>query len=183
MVRFTMNGAEVQAEGGRTLLSFLREEARLTGAKNACGEGTCGACSVILDGALRTSCTLPIERVAGKTVLTVEGIPEPEMQLYVRAFTEAGAVQCGFCTPGMVLAAKVLLDKAPDPSPVEVRAGLRRNICRCTGYAKIVDAVLLAARYRRGETSTTERARASGVGARLPRVDAEPKIRGTASFV
>ena len=132
MVRFILNGAEVQAAGGRTLLTWLREEARLTGAKNACGEGTCGACSVILDGALRTSCTLPIERVEGKTVLTVEGIPENEMALYVRAFADAGAVQCGFCTPGMVLAAKVILDRAPDPTPSDVRAGVRRNLCRCT---------------------------------------------------
>ncbi len=172
--------------GGRTLLSFLREEARLTGAKNACGEGTCGACSVILDGALRTSCTLPIERVEGRTVLTVEGISEPEMQLYVRAFAEAGAVQCGFCTPGMVLAAKVLLDRTPDPTHAEVRAGLRRNLCRCTGYAKIVDAVLLAAalQARRGPRHDAAGAapRFRCVGARLPRVDAEPKVRGMAAL-
>ncbi len=181
MVRFTLNGAEVQAAEGRTLLSYLREEARLTGAKNACGEGTCGACSIILDGSLRTSCTFPIERVEGKTVLTVEGIPEKEMALYVRAFAEAGAVQCGFCTPGMVLAAKVLLDRTADPTPSEARAGLRRNLCRCTGYAKIVDAVILAARYRRGEASPSMKT--FGVGARMPRVEAESKIRGTARFV
>ena len=181
MVRFILNGAQAQAAEGRTLLSWLREEARFTGAKNACGEGTCGACSVVLDGALRSSCILPIERVEGRTVLTVEGIPEREMKVYVRAFAEAGAVQCGFCTPGMVLAAKVLLDRSPDPTPTEVRAGLKRNLCRCTGYAKIVDAILLAARYRRGEDSPAMRT--FGVGARMPRVDAEPKIRGTALFV
>ena len=181
MVRFILNGAQAQAAEGRTLLSWLREEARFTGAKNACGEGTCGACSVVLDGALRSSCILPIERVEGRTVLTVAGIPEREMTVYVRAFAEAGAVQCGFCTPGMVLAAKVLLDRSPDPTPTEVRAGLKRNLCRCTGYAKIVDAILLAARYRRGEDSPAMRT--FGVGARMPRVDAEPKIRGTALFV
>jgi aldehyde oxidoreductase len=187
MVRFTLNGAEVQAEGGRTLLAFLRDEARLTGAKNACGEGTCGACSVILDGALRTSCIMPIERVEGRSVLTIEGIPESEMKRYVRAFAEAGAVQCGFCTPGMVLAAKALLDRTPDPTPPDVRAGLRRNLCRCTGYAKIVDAVLLAARYRReegaGAMSAARVEPGFRVGARMPRVEAEAKIRGTASFV
>ena len=190
MVRFILNGAEVRAAEGRTLLAYLREEARLTGAKNACGEVTCGACSVILDGALRTSCTLPIERVEGRTVLTVEGIPEEEMTLYVRAFAEAGAVQCGFCTPGMVLAAKALLDRTPDPSPSEARTALRRNLCRCTGYAKIVDAVMLAARFRRGEnspaatrTAGAARTRDFEVGARMPRVEAEAKIRGTASFV
>ena len=112
------------------------------------------------------------------------------MTLYVRAFAEAGAVQCGFCTPGMVLAAKALLDRTPDPSPSEARTGLRRNLCRCTGYAKIVDAVMLAARLRRGEdspaaTRTAGAARTGdfGVGARMPRVEAEAKIRGTASFV
>jgi aldehyde oxidoreductase len=190
MVRFILNGVEAHAAGGRTLLSYLREEARFTGAKNACGEGTCGACSVILDGALRTSCTLPLESVEGRTVLTVEGIPEKEMTLYVRAFAEAGAVQCGFCTPGMVLAAKVLLDRTPNPTPSEVRAGLRRNICRCTGYTKIVDAVMLAARFRRGEdspaamrTASVARTGSFGVGARMPRVEAEAKIRGTAVFV
>ena len=115
MVRFTLNGAPVAAEGGRSLLSFLRDEARLTSAKNGCGEGACGACSVIVDGAPRSSCSMQLERLEGKTVLTLEGISEPEMDCYERAFAEAGAVQCGFCTPGMVIAAKALLDGKPDP--------------------------------------------------------------------
>ncbi len=189
MVHFTLNGAAVEAEGGRSLLSYLRDEARLTGAKKACGEGACGACSVLVNGALLTSCTIPLERIAGRTIVTVEGIPESEMDAYVRAFSEAGAVQCGFCTPGMVLAAKALLDRNPDPSQAEVRAGLRRNLCRCTGYAKIVEGVLLAARSRRGvldgqaPAGTPAGASRGGIGERLTRVDAASKARGAAKYV
>jgi xanthine dehydrogenase molybdenum-binding subunit len=200
MVRFTLNGKEAAAEGGRFLLSYLRDEARLTGAKNACGEGVCGACSVIVDGKLLSSCVMPLERVEGKTVLTVEGIPGQEMASYEQAFAEAGAVQCGYCTPGMVLAAKALLDRNPSPSFEETRAALKRNLCRCTGYVKIVDAVLRAARLRGGETVPPAGASASGglsaslprpplaapdarVGASMPRVDARAKIRGEARYV
>ncbi|MCX7029818.1 MAG: selenium-dependent xanthine dehydrogenase, partial [Spirochaetes bacterium] len=186
MVRFTLNGVAVEAEGGRSLLFYLRGEAGLTGAKNSCGEGACGACSVLVNGALLTSCTIPLERIAGKSIVTVEGIPGSEMDAYVRAFSEAGAVQCGFCTPGMVLAAKALLDRNPDPSPAEVRAALRRNLCRCTGYAKIVVGVLGAARERRrlsGVGASPEGASRAGIGARLLRVDAALKVRGEARYV
>jgi aldehyde oxidoreductase len=187
MVRFTLNGTAVEAEEGRSLLSYLRDEAGLTGAKNSCGEGACGACSVLVNGALLTSCTIPLERIAGRSIVTVEGIPGPEMDAYVRAFSEAGAVQCGFCTPGMVLAAKALLDRNPDPSPAEVRAALRRNLCRCTGYAKIVAGVLGAARERRrlppGREASSAGAYRAGIGARLLRVDAALKIRGEARYV
>lgn len=185
MVRFTLNGVPTEVEGERSLLTFLREEARLTGAKKACGEGACGACSVLIDGALLTSCTIPLERIAGRSIVTIEGIPIAEMDVYERAFSEAGAVQCGFCTPGMVMAAKALLDRNADPGEAEVRAGLRRNLCRCTGYAKIVAGILLAARYRRGLPGETATAAPSpaGIGARRLRVDAAPKIRGAARYV
>ena len=188
MVRFTLNGAAVETEGGRSLLSWLREEARLTGTKLSCGEGACGACSVLVNGALLTSCTIPLERIAGRSIVTVEGIPRHEMDVYVRAFSESGAVQCGFCTPGMVLAAKALLDSNPEPSQAEVRAALRRNLCRCTGYAKIVAGVLLAARFRRevparDESPSRAPAPRAGIGARLARVDAALKVRGEARYV
>jgi selenium-dependent xanthine dehydrogenase len=198
MVRFTLNGKPVSAEGGRSLLSFLRDEARLTAAKNGCGEGACGACSVIVDGELRSSCVTALERIEGKSVLTVEGIVEQEMGCYERAFAEAGAVQCGYCTPGMVLAAKALLDRNLTPREEEVRAGLRRNLCRCTGYVKIVDGVMRAARYRadaagglsapnsaeyRGRPRPPSPSLAAGIGARLLRVDARAKIRGEARYV
>jgi aldehyde oxidoreductase len=191
MVQFTLNGDTVEAEGGRSLLSYLRGEALLTGAKNACGEGTCGACSVIVDGSLLTSCTIPLEKIAGKSIVTVEGIQKPEMDAYVRAFSESGAVQCGFCTPGMVIAAKTLLDKNPTPTQAQVRAGLRRNLCRCTGYQKIIAGVLLAARYRNGGGGTAQAAGGAavgaaepvGIGSRLRRVDASTKARGNAMYV
>jgi selenium-dependent xanthine dehydrogenase len=182
MVRFTLNGVPMEAEGGRTLLAYLRGEAGLTAAKLSCGEGACGACSVIVDGSLLTSCTIPLERMAGRSVVTLEGLPGPEMDLYARAFSEAGAVQCGYCTPGMVLAAKALLDRNPDPGPAEARAALKRNLCRCTGYAKIVDGVLAAARLRRGQTGPAAGGGA-GPGTRLLRVDADLKARGRAPYV
>ena len=195
-ISFTLNGRPVEADGGRTLLSYLRDEAHLTAAKNACGEGSCGACSVIVDGAALTSCTIPLERMAGKAITTVEGIPGPELDIYVEAFSDAGAVQCGFCTPGMVIAAKTLLDRNPDPTPQQVRAALRRNLCRCTGYAKLVDGVMRAARLRRGPADEGQDRRgkdragtrgkgapAYGVGARARRVDAEAKVTGRARYV
>jgi selenium-dependent xanthine dehydrogenase len=190
MVSFTLNGEKVAAEGGGSLLSWLREHERLTAAKNGCGEGICGACSVIVEGVLRTACTTPMERLQGKVVLTLEGIAEPEMDCYERAFAEAGAVQCGYCTPGMVMATKALLDGNPDPDEHQVRTALRKNLCRCTGYAKIVNAVLYAARYRRDLASglpSHSRAAGSatdaGVGASLSRVDAAAKVRGNARYV
>lgn len=145
MVRFTLNGNTVEAEGEQTLLSYLRGQARLTGAKNGCGEGTCGACSVIVDGSLLTACTVPLAKVAGKSVITVEGIPASEMDAYVRAFSEAGAVQCGFCTPGMVIQATRILAQHPHPDRATIQRGLEGNLCRCTGYKKIIDAVVAAA--------------------------------------
>ncbi|HUJ76840.1 MAG TPA: (2Fe-2S)-binding protein, partial [bacterium] len=148
MVHFTLNGVAAEAEGGRSLLSYLRDEARLTAAKLACGEGVCGACSVLLDGAVVRSCTVPLERAEGKSVLTLEGFPGDELSLYERAFVEAGAVQCGYCTPGMVIAAKALLDANRDPSEAEIRKAIRLNLCRCTGYVKIVDAIRRAAAAR-----------------------------------
>ena len=185
MISFSLNGSPVRAEGGRTLLAYLREEARLTAAKPACGEGVCGACSVLINGELRTTCTLALEKVNGASVLTLEGIDPAEMDCYVRAFTEAGAVQCGYCTPGMVMAAKALLDANPDPDEKQIRAGIRRNLCRCTGYVKIVDAITRAGRYRRGaEPVPPGEGRASGaVGERLARVDAGVKVSGAAKYV
>ena len=185
MLDFTLNGQPMRAENGLSLLSYLRDVAGLTGAKNACGEGACGACSVIVDGKLLSSCVMPIERVAGKSVLTIEGLPEAERELYARAFADAGAVQCGFCTPGMVMAAKALLDANPSPTESDARAALRRNLCRCTGYAKIVAGVLLAAERKRSATPDlgAERSGGAALGARLVRVDARIKARGEAAYV
>ena len=188
MVHFTLNGASTNAEGGRSLLAYLREEARLTAAKPGCREGVCGACSVIVDGTLRRSCILPLDRLEGTSVITLEGIEPAEMDCYVRAFSEAGAVQCGYCTPGMVMAAKALVDANPEPTDGQIREGLRRNLCRCTGYVKIVDAIRRAARYRRmplasPEADAPSEPNAGGIGRRLRRVDSEVKVRGAAKYV
>lgn len=188
MVEFNLNGEPASAEGGISLLSYLRDVAGLKGTKNACGEGACGACSVIVDGKLFASCVMPLERIAGKSILTIEGLAEREKELYARAFADAGAVQCGFCTPGMIMAAKALLDANSSPTDAEVRAGLKRNLCRCTGYAKIVAGVLLAASRKRNAeawraSAPAPRVDPSRIGERLVRVDAELKARGEAAYV
>ena len=144
----TVNGetVEVAVEPSATLLDVLRDELGLTGAKEACGRGECGACTVILDGKAVTSCLVPAMKAAGKEVLTIEGLSSlGKLHPIQETFVELGAIQCGFCTPGMVLSAKALLDENPNPTEQEVRTALSGNLCRCTGYIKIVDAVLAAA--------------------------------------
>jgi carbon-monoxide dehydrogenase small subunit len=148
-IELTVNGAPRVAETreGESLLTFLREELELPGSKNACEQGECGSCSVMLDGALVCSCLVLAEASAGKTVETVEalssgGVLHPLQQ----AFLDAGAVQCGFCTPGLIVAANALLHANPEPSDAEIREALSGNICRCTGYGKILEAVHAAAR-------------------------------------
>ncbi len=192
MIAFTLNGRTAEAPEGVKLLEYLRGSAGITSAKNACGEGVCGACTVLVDGAPFSACIVPIERVTGKSVLTVEGIGASEMAIYERAFSEAGAVQCGYCTPGMVLSAKALLDRNPQPLEKEIRAALRRNICRCTGYARIVLAVGRAAAMRREAAAGTASGPApesaaqpesGALGSSLRRVDAAIKTRGQAAFV
>ena len=150
-VRFRVNGAAraCAPAPGKHLLHVLREELGLTGAKPGCGEGECGACTVLLDGRPVRACQIPVEEAAGRAVTTVEGlgrdgVPHPVQ----RAFAEVGAMQCGYCTPGMVLTAKALLDRVPHPSEEEIRAALSGNLCRCTGYQFIVEAVERAAELR-----------------------------------
>jgi carbon-monoxide dehydrogenase small subunit len=128
------------------LLDLLREDLGLTGVKEGCGKGECGACTVIMNGELTASCLVPAPQADQAEIITVEGLgTRDDLHPIQEAFVEAGAVQCGYCIPGMVLAGKRLLDENPSPSEKEVRYGLSGNICRCTGYAKIIDAVMLAA--------------------------------------
>jgi carbon-monoxide dehydrogenase small subunit len=136
----------VSAPADAFLLEVLRDRLALTGAKNGCGMGECGACTVLLDGAAVCSClTLAIE-AQGHEIVTIEGLATPgELDPVQEAFAETGGVQCGFCTPGMVLASRALLDENPNPTEAEVRLALSGNLCRCTGYSKIVEAVLQAA--------------------------------------
>ncbi len=152
-VRATVNGDAVEylCETEQTLLDVLRDELRLTGTKEGCGTGDCGACSVIVDGRLVCACLMLAVEAEGKAIQTVEGMAAGE-QLHPlqRKFIEHAALQCGICTPGILIAARSLLERNPDPTPEEVRYWLAGNLCRCTGYHKIVDAVLDAAREMRG---------------------------------
>ena len=148
---FSLNGKEVRTEisGKETLLEVLRNSFGLLGTKEACGQGECGACTVIIDGKTVTSCIYPAAKVAGRSVTTIEGLEEETLHPIQQAFIDAGAVQCGYCTPGMILSAKVLLDQNPSPTKEEIARGLSGNICRCTGYTKIISAVALAAERMR----------------------------------
>ncbi|MBR6118742.1 MAG: selenium-dependent xanthine dehydrogenase [Oscillospiraceae bacterium] len=181
MSAFTVNAQAVRAERNQKLIRFLRDELRLTSVKDGCSEGACGTCQVIIDGKLTKACVPMTDKLEGKSVLTVEGLSELEKEVYVRAFGEAGAVQCGFCIPGMVLAAKALLDQNPNPSRAEAGYAIRNNICRCTGYVKIIDGILLAARYLR-EGLPPEPNRNWQVGARVPRIDVREKVLGYGQY-
>jgi carbon-monoxide dehydrogenase small subunit len=147
-VAITVNGERLEAEvwAGESLLTTLRDRLALPGSKNACEQGECGSCSVLLDGELVCSCLVLAAQVDGHDVVTVEGLGAAEnLHAVQEAFAETGAVQCGFCTPGFVVATADLLRRLPDPSDDEIREGLSGNLCRCTGYQKILDAVHLAA--------------------------------------
>jgi carbon-monoxide dehydrogenase small subunit len=142
-----LNGEEVtvQVKPSALLVEVLRDQLELTGTKVACGEGECGACTVLLDGKPVNSCLVPALKVQGREVLTVEGLaPLGELHPLQKAFVEHGAVQCGYCTPGMLMSAKALLDHNPSPSEDEIRLAISGNLCRCTGYAKIVEAIQAA---------------------------------------
>lgn len=139
-----INGQNVKASVSAELLlvDFLRDDRGLTGTKRGCGIGECGACTVILDGQTVASCLIPAAAVDGCDILTVEGLSDGEkLHVLQQAFIDHGAVQCGFCTPGMLLSAKALLDKNPQPTREEIKVAISGNVCRCTGYTKIVDAV------------------------------------------
>jgi len=148
-IRCTVNGRSVIADdvwAGESLLYVLRERLGLFGSKNACEQGECGSCSVYLDGSLVCACLVLAGQAEGRDVVTVEGIGAADaMHPVQQAFVEAGAVQCGFCTPGLIVATHDLLRRTPQPTTVQIREALAGNVCRCTGYAKIIDAVQLAA--------------------------------------
>ncbi|HEY8170004.1 MAG TPA: (2Fe-2S)-binding protein [Candidatus Limnocylindria bacterium] len=145
---FTLNGAPVEVEvaGMRRLLDVLREDLGLTGTKEGCGEGECGACSVLIDGALADACLVPVSQVVGASVLTIEGLGDPDhLSTLQRAFLETGGAQCGICTPGMLIAGAAFLASGAAPTDENIREALAGNLCRCTGYTKIIDAIALAA--------------------------------------
>ena len=150
-VRYTVNGRsyEVQIEPNRTLLEVVRDELRLTGTKEGCGTGDCGACSMIVNGKLVTSCLMLAPQADGAEITTIEGLARNgELHPVQQAFIDTGAVQCGFCIPGMILAGATLLERNPKPSDEEIRQAIAGNLCRCTGYTKIVEAIAAAAATR-----------------------------------
>ncbi len=147
-ITFTLNGVETEYDGSLNacLLDVIRQKHHLTGAKEGCKEGECGACSVIIDGQLANSCLVAMGRVAGCDVLTVEGFAKTErFKVLEEAYAEVGAVQCGFCIPGMIMASECLLRRHPQPTEAQIRNGLSGNLCRCTGYNAIVKAIMIAA--------------------------------------
>lgn len=179
MYAFSVNGKPVQFEGeDKKLLRFLRENLNLTGTKDGCSEGACGTCTVLVDGVKMKACAIPLSRLEGKAVTTIEGLSEREQAVYAHCFAEAGAVQCGYCTPGMIISAKSLLDKNPDPSLDDVKKAIKGNICRCTGYKKIEEAILMAATYFRENLSVPEHQEEPRLDMRYQRVDAKIKALG-----
>ena len=171
----TVNGKQYSPAEDTTLLDYLRNTLGLTGTKDGCSEGACGACSVIIDGKLRKACTQKLSKLDGASVITIEGLTEREKEVYAYAFTEAGAVQCGFCTPGMVMAAKALLDTTLTPAHDDVKKAIRGNICRCTGYVKIENAILLAADILRRGIAIPEEDRNPRLSGNMARIDAHEK--------
>ena len=182
MADFTVNGVSVHAPQNKKLIRFLRDDLRLFSVKNGCSEGACGTCTILIDGKATKACVAMTDRMAGKQIVTCEGLTPREREVYAYAFTRCGAVQCGFCTPGMVMSAKGLLDQNLDPTEADVRDAIKNNICRCTGYKKIVEAILLAAALLREGTAVPACACKGLIGDELPRVDAPAKALGTAKY-
>jgi len=153
-VRLTVNGTlqELSVQPWETLLEVIRDRLGLTGTKEGCGLGECGACTVIMDGKTVNSCLVLAVEADGKQVTTIEGLADgDQLHPLQEAFIEQGGLQCGFCTPGMIMSAKALLDENPDPSEAEITRGIAGNLCRCTGYTKIIESVASAAKHMRGE--------------------------------
>lgn len=182
MFRFVVNGQAVLAQSDEKLLTYLRETLGLTSVKNGCSEGACGTCMVLVDGKATKACILTTARANGKSIVTAEGLTPREKDVYGYAFAHAGAVQCGFCTPGMVISAKGLLDTNPAPTPLEVKEAIKSNICRCTGYKKIEEAILLAAKLLRESTPVPKHDFTGVIGENLHRVDAATKALGIAEY-
>lgn len=181
---FTVNGIKRTTDENKPLLRYLRDDLRLYSVKDGCSEGACGTCTVIVDGRAIKSCVLTTERAAGRNILTVEGLSVREKEAFVFAFGSSGSVQCGFCIPGMVMCAKSLIDRNPDPSEQEIKEALKGNICRCTGYKKIIDGITAAAAILRGELeiSDLEAGEEYGIGMNAFRVDVRRKTLGYGKY-
>ena len=182
---FVVNGKTCTTEQEKPLLRYLRDDLHLYSVKDGCSEGACGTCTIVVDGKAVKSCVLTTKKAVGKTILTVEGLSHDEQEAFVYAFGKVGAVQCGFCIPGMVMAGKALIDQNPDPSEEDIKKAIRGNICRCTGYKKIIEGISLAAAILRGAEKIDpelEKGDIYGVGDRAFRTDVRDKVLGTGAY-
>ena len=182
MIKVLVNGKTYEAEKDKKLMRFLRDDLHLTSVKDGCSQGACGTCTVLVDGKTTRACIPMLSKVEGKEIVTAEGLSEREKEVYSYAFATAGAVQCGFCIPGMVMCAKGLIDKNPDPTRLEVVAAIRNNICRCTGYKKIIEGILLSAKIFREDLPVHEESGQVSVGQAIQRIDAKEKVLGTGEY-
>ena len=182
MITININGKAYEVDQDKKLIRFLRDDLHLTSVKDGCSEGACGSCTVLIDGKASRACTPMVSKLVGKSIVTVEGLSDREKEVYAYAFGAAGAVQCGFCIPGMVMCAKGLIDTNPDPTRLEVINAIKNNICRCTGYKKIIEAVLLSAKILRENLSVSGTYGKVSVGDRVIRLDAKDKVLGTGKY-
>ena len=182
MVQLKVNGKDLKTDKNCTLLTFLRDDLRLSSVKDGCSEGSCGSCTVIIDGKAVKACTRKLSRLDGCSIITVEGLSGREKDVYSYTFKKAGAVQCGFCTPGMVMSGKALIDLNDNPSESDITKAIAGNICRCTGYKKIIEALLNAAEYLREEKKIPQEKYSGFLDSDYPRTDADIKTLGTGVY-
>lgn len=183
MATLIVNGKEYVTESEKKLLDFLRNDLHIKSVKNGCAEGICGTCTVLVDGKKVKACTQSVAKFDGKKILTVEGISKSEMDVYEHCFAQSGAVQCGFCIPGMIISAKSLLDTNLNPTSLDVKGAIRGNLCRCTGYKKIEAAILMAADFFKNKKPIPALPKTLKMNQRAKRIDAGEKIRGIGLFV
>ena len=186
MYSFTVNGKSVETEKEVSLLRFLRDDLKLKSIKDGCSQGACGTCTIIIDGKATRACVMTTKRAQGMNIVSVEGLSEEEKEIFVYAFGSKGAVQCGFCIPGMVMSGKALIDKNPNPTEADIKEAIKGNICRCTGYKKIIEAIDLVAQIKRGDRQIDkelEKGDKFGVGSNAFRIDVREKVLGYGEYV
>ena len=186
MYSFTVNGKSVETEKEVSLLRFLRDDLKLKSIKDGCSQGACGTCTIIIDGKATRACVMTTKRAQGMNIVSVEGLSEEEKEIFVYAFGSKGAVQCGFCIPGMVMSGKALIDRNPNPTEADIKEAIKGNICRCTGYKKIIEAIDLVAQIKRGDRQIDkelEKGDKFGVGSNAFRIDVREKVLGYGEYV
>ena len=186
MYSFTVNGKVVETEKEVSLLRFLRDDLKLKSIKDGCSQGACGTCTIIIDGKATRACVMTTKRAEGMNIVSVEGLSDFEKEAFVYAFGSKGAVQCGFCIPGMVMSGKALIDRNPNPTEDDIKEAIKGNICRCTGYKKIIEAIELVAQIMRGEKKIDEELEKGddfGVGSNAFRIDVRDKVLGIGEYV